>query len=388
MNPRYFKILELDKILARLAAQCAFSASDHLARDLQPSTHPDEIAQRQAETSEARALLDAQPEISIGGARDIRALAQNARVGARLTPPEFLEIRQTIFAARTLRRSLVKLETHYPRLSARAFALAEFKELGDAITRAINERGEVADNASSELARIRRDLNATRSRLMDKLQRMLTSSTYAKLIQEPIITQREGRYVIPIRAEAKGKLQGIVHDTSASGATMFIEPLAVVEQGNHVRELERAEQREIERILRELTALVAVHADALDTNVETLAEIDLAFAKAKYSTEMRAVEPQFIVLSPESKVQRPNIGHWTLDLGLVDARHPLLDPDQVVPISISLGKDFSILIITGPNTGGKTVTLKTVGLFALMAQCGLHVPAKTARLPIFDGIFA
>ncbi len=390
MNPKYFRALELDKILARLAAHAAFSASDARARALTPSTDADDIARAQSETTEARALLDQHSEMNIGGARDVRPLARNARRGALLAPPEFLEIRQTLYAARSLRRALTKLAALFPRLAARAALLQELPIVADAITRAINERGDIADSASPELARLRRELNTTRARLMEKLQRLLAASSNAKVIQEAIITQRDGRYVIPIRADAKGKLPGIVHDTSASGATIFIEPLSVVEQGNTARELERAEQREIERILRELTALVAAHADALDADVETLADIDLAFAKAKYSVETRGVEP---VIASEAKQSPSNkeiasSQKTFLAMTLVDARHPLLDPERVVPISLQLGDAFQILILTGPNTGGKTVTLKTVGLLALMAQCGLHVPAKSARLPIFAGVFA
>ncbi len=390
MNPQYYHALELSKILARLATHCAFSASEQLARDLTPSTDADALACWQAETTEARALLDTHPEIGISGARDVRPFAAQARIGALLTPPEFLEIRQTLHAARALRRTLSKLQALYPRLAERASALTELTELAEAITRAINDRAEVADQASPELARIRRDLHSTRNRLMDKLQRLITSAGYAKAIQEPIITQRAGRYVIPVRAEAKDKLPGIVHDTSASGATLFVEPLAVVEQGNQVRELERAETREIERILRELTNFVAAHADALDANVETLAELDLALAKGKYAVEIRGVEPQFEILNSKFKIQGSpqNLEFRTLNLEFIDARHPLLNPERVVPISIHLGREFSVLIITGPNTGGKTVTLKTVGLLALMAQCGLHVPAKSARLPLFSGIYA
>ena len=388
MNPKYLHTLELDKILARLAAHAAFSASDHLARALTPSTDADEITRWQGETTEARAILDQHSEMGIGGARDVRPMTRNARIGALLSPLDLLEIRQTMLAARTLRRSLVRLEALYPRLAARAAQLHELPVVIDTIARAINDRGEVADSASDELARIRRDLNVTRARLMEKLQRFISSPGNAKIIQEPIITQRDGRYVIPVRAESKGRLQGIVHDTSASGATIFIEPLAVVEMGNRVRELEREEAREVERILRELTALVGAHADQIDWTVEALADIDLAFAKAKYSAEIRGIEPRYGVRdtgAPKRESRIPNLE----SLELKEARHPLLDPTTVVPISVSLGSEFQILIITGPNTGGKTVTLKTVGLLALMAQSGLHIPADDgSRLPIYTGVYA
>ncbi len=375
MNDRYLRILEFDKILARLAAQATFSASAALAHALTPTTDRDEIARRQGETTEARALLDQHSEIGIGGARDTRPHTKHARVGALLQPPDLLEIQQTLLAARTLRRALARLQPLYPRLAARAEPIAELPAVVDAIGNAINDRALVVDTASPELARIRRDLNTLRARLMDKLQRLITSPQNAKFIQEPIITQRDGRYVIPVRAEAKGRLPGIVHDTSASGATLFIEPLASIEMGNRVRELERAEAHEIERILRELTARVAAHADAIDRTVAALADIDLAFARAKYSAEIDGIEPD---LANEARV-----------LDLRDARHPLLDPATVVPISVELGGAFSILVITGPNTGGKTVTLKTVGLLAAMAQSGLHIPARAgSRLPIFTGIYA
>ncbi len=390
MNSRYLHVLEFDKIRARLAAHAAFSASEELARDLMPATDAEEIAQRQGETTEARALLDQHSEMGVGGARDVRPLTKNARIGALLSPIDLLEIRQTLLAARSLRRALGRLNALYPRLAARAALLEEVPAVVDAVARAINDRAEVADSASSELAHIRHDLNTVRARLMDRLQRFVSSSGNAKIIQEPIITQRDGRYVVPIRAEAKGRLPGIVHDTSASGATLFIEPLAVVEMGNRVRELERAEAREVERILRELTALVAAHADAIELAVDVLAALDLAFAKAQYSAEINGVEPTLEVGNWKLEVGKAsNLQPLTSNLQLLDARHPLLDPATVVPISVQLGGEFSILIITGPNTGGKTVTLKTVGLLALMAQSGLHIPAREgSRLPIFSGVYA
>jgi DNA mismatch repair protein MutS2 len=294
-----------------------------------------------------------------------------------LNPPEFLDIRATLTSARTLRRSLARLNELYPRLAFIAAGLDDIPTLGDAIGRVLNDRAEVVDQASPDLARIRHELNVLRSRMMERLQRMLSSPEFARWLQEPILTQREGRYVIPVRAEARSRIKGIVHDTSSSGATLFIEPLPVVEMGNRVRELVIEETREVERILRELTGQVAAHADQLDHTVETLAQLDLAFAAAKYSAEIRGVEPKMDADENSSALQ------------LVNARHPLLDPEKVVPISIDLGRAFSILIITGPNTGGKTVTLKTVGLLALMAQSGLHLPAEEgSRLPIYNGIYA
>lgn len=389
MTPKYLRVLEFDKILARVATHTAFSASAELARALVPAPAPDQIARWQGETTEALALLDQNSEISVGSARDLRPLTKSARIGALLQPIDLLDIRQTLIAARTLRRALARLGALYPRLAERAAPIAELPVVTDAIARAINDRAEVADHASDALARIRRELNTQRARLMEKLQRLIGSASNAKVIQEPIITERDGRYVIPIRAEAKGKIPGIVHDTSASGATVFIEPIAAVEMGNRVRELEREEAREVERILRELTARVAAHADPINATVEILAEIDLAFAKAKYSAEIRGIEPLVEIGSLKLEVGNARSPVSNLQLELLDARHPLLDPETVVPISIRLGNEFSILIITGPNTGGKTVTLKTVGLLALMAQSGLHIPARAgSRLPIFSGVYA
>ena len=387
MKSRYLRTLEFDKILVRLAAHAAFSASEELARSLEPATDPEEIARRQGETTEARALLDQHSEMNIGGARDVRPLTQNARIGALLSPSDLTEVRQTLLSARTLRRALSRLNALYPRLAARAALLEEVPQVVDAVARAINDRGEVSDSASPELARIRHELTTVRARLMEKLQRFISSSSNAKLVKEPIIKQRDGRYVVPIRAEAKGKLSGIVHDTSASGATLFVEPLAVVEMGNRLRELERQEEREVERILRELTALVGSHADAIDLTVDIIAAIDLAFAKAQYSAEIRGVEPKFA--TGNSRAENKNSNSLITNLQLLDARHPLLDAESVVPISVQLGGDFSILIITGPNTGGKTVSLKTVGLLALMAQSGLHIPAREGSgLPIYSGVYA
>ncbi len=377
MNQKYFRPLEFDKIRARLASYAAFGASEELALNLEPSTNPAEIKLWQQETTEARACLDQNPGLGIGGARDVRPFTHAARIGAVLNPPDFLDIQATLVSARGLRRSLARQTEIYPRLAFIAGGLDDLPELSQAITRVLNDRGEVADNASAELSRIRRELNVVRGRMMDRLQRMLSAPEFAKHLQEPIITQREGRYVIPIRAEARSRVKGIVHDSSASGATLFVEPLAIVEMGNRVRELVLEETREVERILRELTAQVATRADELNRTVETLAQLDLAFAKAKYSADIKGIAPK-IGADDRSTV-----------LQLNKARHPLLDPEKVVPVSVELGRAFSILIITGPNTGGKTVTLKTVGLLALMGQSGLHIPAdEGSYLPVYQNLYA
>lgn len=371
--------LEFSRVRANLARYAAFSASETLALELEPSTDPATVRVWQQETTEARALLDQQPQLSVGGARDMRALTRVARIGGMIPAHEFLDLRATLLAARNLGKNILRLREAFPRLAFLAESLSDAPRVLDEIGRVFTEQGEISDDASPELARIRRDLRVAQQRVMDRLGHIITSAQYAKYLQEAIITQREGRYVVPVRAEARGRIHGIVHDSSASGATLFIEPLAVVELGNRVRELTIQEQRELDRILRELTNLVAQHADEVDYTVETLAQLDLAFAKAKYSAALRATPPLIDTGSREQPAY----------LELIQARHPLLEPDKVIPISLELQRAFSILIITGPNTGGKTVSLKTVGLLALMAQSGLHIPAQAgSRLPVYEGIFA
>src|SRR5581483_6782069 len=317
MEHERFRPLEFDKVRAQLAAHTAFSASEMLALELEPSDDPIKVRLWQQETTEARAVLDQQPQVSIGGARDVRPMTQTARVGGMIQAAEFLELRTTLLSARNLKRTLSRLAEQYPRLAFIAEGLNDTPRVVDEIGRIFRDQGEIADDASPELARIRRELRIAHQRVTDRLQNIITSSQYAKYLQEPIITQREGRYVVPVRSEARGRINGIVHDASASGATLFIEPLAVVELGNRVRELTLEEQREIERILRALTALVAEHAEAIDYTIETLAQLDLAFAKAKYSAEQKAIASLIDTGSREAPAY----------LELIHARHPLLNPD-------------------------------------------------------------
>lgn len=379
MNSDAIRPLEFARVREQLAQHTAFSASETLALELAPAADADTVKTLQQETTEARALLDQQPQLGVGAARDVRGYTRIARVGGMIQAHEFLELRATLLSARNLKKNILRLREQFPRLAFVAESLDDASRVIDEIGRVFTEQGEISDNASPELAQLRRELRIAQQRVTDRLQHIITSSQFAKYLQEPIITQREGRYVVPVRAEARGRIHGIVHDASASGATLFIEPLAVVELGNRVRELTLQEQREIERILRVLTELVALHADAIDYTVGTLAQLDLAFAKAKYSAALKAISPLIDTGSREQPAY----------LELRGARHPLLDPDQVVPISLELQRAFSILIITGPNTGGKTVSLKTVGLLALMAQSGLHIPAQEgSRLPVYEGIYA
>jgi DNA mismatch repair protein MutS2 len=379
LNAKHLHTLELPKILERLARHADFSASKELALALEPSADWPEVHERQTETREARRLLSVKPDVSIGGARDVRLLLDQATRSALLLPADLLDIRQTLIAARDLKRTLVRLGDQFPRLADIAGRIQECPGLVAEIGRCINERnGEVLDSASPDLARIRRDLEVTHQRLLDKLNRIIGSTQNAPYLQEAFVTQRQGRYVIPLRAEFKGRIQGVVHDQSTSGATLFIEPLATVELNNQWRQLQMDEEEEVRRILFALSGLVAQDAKAIGWTVEALADIDLALAKAKYAEELHAVEPEW--------VERRGVG---MPIKLLQARHPLLDPKTVVPVDVVFPAETFILVITGPNTGGKTVTLKTVGLLAAMAQAGLHLPAaEGSTLPVFRAIYA
>ncbi|MDO9129384.1 MAG: endonuclease MutS2 [Anaerolineales bacterium] len=399
MDSKTLHILEYPKILERLADFCDFSASADLARQLAPTDSYDLALARQAETSEARKLLSTQ-DVSIGGAHDIRDAVQLAARGGVLEAKELLDVQNTLIVTRNLRRALEKLAADYPHLWNIAVALPIPQGLVEAISRTVSESGEVLDSASPKLGSLRREIRVAHERLMTRLQRYLTDSSTASKLQEGIITQRDGRYVIPLRSEFKGQIKSIVHDQSASGATLFVEPLPVVELNNTYRELQLAERDEIRRILAELSAQVGALAGEIVPGVQALAELDLAFAKAKYADEIRASEP---ILRPikenrESRIENsrgeratPEIVNRqsSIVIRLFHARHPLLDPNTVVPIDVVLEPGIFALVITGPNTGGKTVSLKTVGLLALMAQSGLHIPAQSgSELSVFQAIYA
>lgn len=400
MDPKSITTLELPKILTRLSKFSSFSAGTALALALAPATELAEAQRRQQETTEARKLLAVKTDVTIGGARDIRPFVQNAARGGVLFASELMDVKNTLIAGRTLHRILSKLNDQFPRLAFIANGIEDTPGLVEAINRTLDERGEVLDSASEKLGLIRRELRIVHDRLLQKLQRLISDPRHATHLQETIITQRDGRYVIPLKADFKGRIRGIVHDQSASGATLFIEPLATVELNNEWREKQLAEQEEIRRILAALSALVGEQADKLIRGVEALADLDLAFAKAKYADAIRASEPILNEFrGPGSRVrgrppapdpQPPALrAHPGSTIKLRAARHPLLNPDTVVPIDMEFDDETYALVITGPNTGGKTVSLKTVGLLALMAQCGLHIPAQSgSELSVFPKIFA
>ncbi len=394
---KHLVTLEFPKILEKLTHYAMFSASKKLALALQPSPYLVEAQGWQAETTEASHLLSVKVGVGVGGARDVRPLVVRAQRGAILAALELLEIRQTLIAARDLQRTIIRLAEAYPRLADIAQRIEPCPGLVNDISQAIDERGEVKSNASPNLARIRRELETAHSRLQEKLNRLVASTQYNRYLQEPLITQRAGRYVVPLKAEFKGKIQGIVHDQSASGATLFIEPLATVELNNKWRQLQLDEEEEIRKILAGLSEEVETQSRLIDHTVAALAELDLAFAKAKYAEAINAVEP--VLFNPD-KVQesRGEISSAPLPsrspaplpvFKLIAARHPLLDPATVVPIDITLPADVRMLVITGPNTGGKTVSLKTVGLLTAMARAGLRIPAaEGSTLPFFNRIFS
>jgi DNA mismatch repair protein MutS2 len=384
MDEKTLKTLEYPKILERLAEYCAFNASAEKARALLPTSDLYEARRRQAVTAEAFKLLSLRPDTTIGGARDIRDYAEAASRNVVLESNQLLDIKYTLIASRTLRRIFEKQEQQFPHISEIAYRLPPPLGLVDAITRTLSERGEVLDSASDKLANIRRDLRIQHDRLLSRMQGMLSNPDIAPYLQDNLVTQRDGRYVLPLRADFKGKVKAVIHDSSSSGATLFIEPLGVVDLNNKYRALLLDERDEIRRVLAELSQHIGEHAAVLMEMVEAIADLDLAFSGAKYAEDIHAFEPQLIPFQTKDDVLHPGVM-----IQLREARHPLLDPETVVPVDVELDPQTYALIITGPNTGGKTVTLKTVGLLALMAQSGLHIPALSgSQISLFTNIYA
>lgn len=378
--------LEFSQVLGKLSSSCQFSVAAERALEVGPSGEPQQVNYLLSITDEAVDLITSFPDLSIGGARDIRALVTRAEKGGRLQPADLLLVLDMINASRNLRRSFFRLpdaETRFPGLSDFAIHLADLHDLETDISRSIGARGDVLDTATPELSKIRRDIRVAHSRLMDRLNSMLASGRLGGAVQDALITMRDGRYVIPIRSDSRAQVPGVIHDTSASGQTLFIEPLAVVELNNKWREAQIEEQHEIDRILDMLSERVGNSADALQLTVEAVAAIDLAMAKARVAFDMKATKPT-IWRGGNSNRE----GHPSHRVVLHQARHPLLDPQKVVPINFEIGENYRVLLITGPNTGGKTVALKTVGLLTLMAQSGFYIPADEGSIvSVFPAIF-
>jgi len=380
--------LEFDEIRIRLAAQCQFSVTAEIALALEPSTDRWLVDRWLEATAEGVDLLTNFPDITIGGARDIRSAAERAGKGSRLLPQELMAVADTARAARLLRRSIHRLpeaNQRFPQLLDLSVGLIDAVDLENTIGRAIGPAGEVLDSASPALSRIRKEVRIAHGRLMDRLNRFVAAGSANPALQDAIVTSRDGRYVVPVRADSRGQVPGVVHDVSASGQTIFVEPLEVVELNNRWREAQIEETREVERILDELSHETGRYATELKGSVESVARIDFAFAKARLAFSMRGTRP---AIWSQLRREDDQLGHPSQRIRLRRARHPLLDPATVVPIDIDLGVDFRVLLITGPNTGGKTVTLKTVGLLAAMAQAGLFIPADDRSiLPVFSSFF-
>ena len=367
------RVLEFEAIRKQLAAQTACSLGREKAEAVTPSDWLQEVQARLDETTECRTLINVKGNLPLGGVSDIRPLVRSAEIGATLEPHGLLDVAEAAAASRSLKLFLQKLATDYPIMADRAANLGQFPSLESEIGGSIAINGSVLDSASPDLARIRSQRKTASSRMMDRLNGIL-SGPLRTMLQDPVIVQRGDRYCVPVKADHRGAFGGIVHDTSSSGATLFMEPQVVVDLGNEIKELTIKEEQEIARILRRLTDSVARVGASLVVTMETLGEIDFIAARARLAEVHRAVEPSL-----------NNAGLTRL----LSARHPLIDPKTVVPIDIELGASVNkILLITGPNTGGKTVSLKTTGLLTLMAQCGLHVPASRAEMNVFHEVFA
>lgn len=366
-------ILELPTVLEMLAAEAVTDGGREACFKLRPSADRLEVKNRLAETSAAKEMMVVRGSPSLSGIKDIRPSLSRADLGGSLNTIELLNIARVLQCAR-----LVKGYTSDDKLGKSCIdhlfaALHANRFLEEKITGSIVGEDEIADSASSELANIRRKIRAASARVRDCLQKIISSPSYAKVLQEPIITMRSDRFVVPVKAECKGAIPGLVHDISASGATLFIEPMAAVKANNELRELAAKEKTEIDRILAELSADCAAHAEDIASDYSYLITLDGIFARAKLSYKLNGIEPE---LREKGVVLRR-------------ARHPLLPKDKTVPISLELGEDFDTLIITGPNTGGKTVTLKTIGLLNVMAQCGLHIPADDGSgVPVYRHVLA
>lgn len=372
MNSKALYTLEFDKITELLAELAPTEGSAEMAHNLTPSSDIEKVRLRQQHTTDAKTLIGLKGTPSFGRVKDIRPSVERAEKDAMLSLRELLDCAAVFKTARQLLDYVQGEKTPQTSLGEIFERLIPNRSLEEKITRSILADDFVADEASHELGEIRRKKRATDNKIKELLQKYVSGQS--KYLQENIVTTRGGRFVIPVKAEYRNEVKGLIHDTSSSGATLFIEPMAVVEANNELRELESKEEHEIERIIRDLSAGVAVSGNSLTLDYLNITELAFIFTCVELSYKMNAAAPQI--------VDRPLVE-------LYRARHPLLDKDKVVPITVSLGRDYRMLVITGPNTGGKTVTLKTIGLFTLMAQAGLHIPADdTSKIGVFDEVFS
>ncbi|WP_214481567.1 endonuclease MutS2 [Bacillus sp. SM2101] len=377
MLERVLKTLEFNKIKDLLVTHVASSLGKAKVDTLMPATKFEEVVKLQEQTDEAVKILRLKGNVPLGGIFDIRSNVKRAKINSTLHPEELLDIANTIYAGRQIQKftsDMIEDDHDIPYFHELSYELIPFRELEDSIKQCINDYGEIYDHASSKLRTIRQQLRTSEARIREKLESIIRSSSAQKKLSDVIITIRNDRFVIPVKQEYRSSYGGIVHDQSSSGATLFIEPQVVVELNNLLHEAKIKEKQEIEKILHELTVNVAEEADGLLHNIDILAEIDFMFTKAKYARSIKASKP---VMNNDRYIR------------LVKAKHPLIDPDEVVPNDIELGKDYSTILITGPNTGGKTVALKTIGLCTLMAQSGLQIPAEDgSEMSVFSSIYA
>ncbi|CEH27628.1 recombination and DNA strand exchange inhibitor protein [Aneurinibacillus migulanus] len=376
MEARTFITLEFNKVIEQLSAYASSSLGREKIEALTPSTEYEEVQRRQQATYEGSTVLRLRGSAPLGGIRDIRPACKRASMGGMLNPTELLDIASTLYGGGRLKTFIASLveQTSLPLLEELLGQVERLQGLENEVNRAIDENGVVVDSASSTLSQIRSQIRGAEKRVRERLEQMTRNSNTQKMLQDPIVTIRNDRFVIPVKQEYRHVFGGIVHDQSASGATLFIEPQVVVNISNDLRELKLKEEREVEKILHALTAQVAEVVDVLLHNVACLAEADFIFAKAAYAHALKATQPAI-----------NNDGYLRIKKG----RHPLIPAAQVVPIDVELGKEYTAIVVTGPNTGGKTVSLKTVGLFSLMAMSGLHIPAEDgSEMTIFESIYA
>ncbi len=374
MENKFYKCLELDKILMLLADETSIERSREAALALEPSSGLFEANELLAETNDAHMLVGRFGTPSFGTVRDMTNAIRRAQAGAVLNTLELLRIAELLRVIRSLEEWRKKSASIETKLDMRFNMLASNKYLETKITASILSEDEIADTASHDLQDIRRKISIASSKVRERLDKIIHSTSYQKFLQDSIVTIRGGRFVIPVKAEFRSAVPGLVHDTSSSGATVFIEPMGVVEANNDIRILRSKEQAEIERILANLSAEIGAYADSMCKSYDILVQLNLIFAKANLAYKMKATAP---ILNADGRIR------------IKKARHPLIDPEKVVATDIELGTSFDTLVITGPNTGGKTVTLKTIGLFSLMAMCGLMIPASdNSELSVFDDVLA
>ncbi len=377
MNDKALRVLEYNKILEMLVQKASSAVGKELCEQLRPSSKIEEVMAWQKETTEATNMMIQIGTPPIGPIYDLSTALKLSTIGGCLSPKQLLEVADSLRTARTIKKYLSSngaAREKYPVLFSHSDRIQTHPELEKHIELCILTETEISDHASPELKRIRKSIDSKNAAIRNKLESMITSPFYQKYLQDSLITIRQDRFVIPVKSEHKNQIKGLVHDQSAKGSTFYIEPLAVVELNNEMRELKIEEQKEIERILRMLTGEVANVAPSIAVNIDVLTQVDFLFAKGKLALEFKAVEPE---INQEKRFRIKN------------GRHPMLPKEAVVPTNIWLGEHFTSLLITGPNTGGKTVTLKTVGLLTLMAQAGLHIPAAYGtEIAIFDEVYA